>query len=207
VGDAGADGIVGWDIPVTKASRTRRRFVDSGGPIIERVHPSLIFWGTAWATTPPPAPSSDAITNALRQLLDSPYLSRLYAYRKSIDYRYPSTNGTLGGTSTVASALGTGASRSPANQPAGFTDNDVAQLVTNLVTSKFSPLRDQTNPNLLYLVITPADPSIAFNSARGEHFAAPDGDHFSRARRGRLRSGRDCDHRSAEHVRHTVGLV
>jgi hypothetical protein len=171
-GDVGAGGVVGWELPITKARTSRQRFVDNGGPVIERVRVWLIFWGTAWAARPAPNPSPATITNAVRQILDSPYLSKLHEYRKSIGYRYPSTNGVLAGTSTVASATGSGATQSPASPPAGFTDSDVTPLVTNLITAKFSPLHDPSDPNLLYMVITPADRTMMLNAARGEHYAA-----------------------------------
>lgn len=172
-GEGGAAGGVRWDVPLSDVRKTRQRFVDNGGPVIERARVWLIFWGSAWeALRPEPDPSSDQITASFRQILDSPFLSRLHDYRPSIGYRYPSQNAVLGGTMTVRSELGTGATKSAADPPAAFKDQDVTNLVTNLITARFPRLPEPRDPNELYVVVTPADGAMANKSAKGEHYAA-----------------------------------
>jgi len=152
-----------WDLP----SNRLRRFTDNGGPVIDRVNVWLVFWGTAWTRHPPPNPSWRDLADDVGLILHSPYLSKLRQYRSSLGYADRSEEGVLGGVIAVDTT------QSPADPPANFTDDDVATLIANLITSPLPTFRlpnPDSDPNLLYIVITPSDPSLGTTS-NGKHFA------------------------------------
>ena len=45
------------------------KFSDNGGPVIEIPRVQLIYWGNEWTSSPPPTPSADDITGAVRTIL------------------------------------------------------------------------------------------------------------------------------------------
>jgi hypothetical protein len=108
-----------------------------GGPVINNVHPDLVFWGRGWNTGSGPEMRANII-NAVESMVASPYVSRLSEYRSSI-----------GAGSQVAWVTDTdsspGASFSPAEPGAlldlGFLDTHIA-----------NPFY-QADTNRLYIVI------------------------------------------------------
>jgi len=164
-----------WDVPFNRLRA--RHFTDAGGPVIDRVNVWLVFWGTAWTRTPPPTPSWNDLAADVELILHSPYLSRLRQYRGSLGYESRFDEGVLGGAFAADTPTGSGPSQSPADPPANFTNDDVntssdivGTLVANLITSPSPRLPDpDSDPNLLYIVIAPSDPSLG-GSSNGAHF-------------------------------------
>lgn len=167
--EAGLGGAMPWDLPLGRALEGRAEFVDHGGPVMEHVAVQLIFWGTAWSGTGLTIPTRSQVTDAIRKILDSPYLSRLHQYRDSIGYLRPDENGVVQGTFTGDRDVGS----SPADPPPSFEVGDVARFVENLIMVEAVPI---PNDDLLYAVIMP--PGFG-GSADGKWWYAA---HFARNR-------------------------
>ena len=44
-------------------------FTDHNGTLIQFVRVYLIFWGSAWASNPPPSPTTAQVTDAVNRIL------------------------------------------------------------------------------------------------------------------------------------------
>jgi hypothetical protein len=64
------------------------RAFNMGGPVINNVHPYLVFWGNGWNTSSGPAMRADLI-NFVNNLVTSGYVSGLSEYRSSIGAGIP----------------------------------------------------------------------------------------------------------------------
>src|SRR6516162_6734481 len=59
------------------------RAFNMGGPVINNVHPYLVFWGNGWNTSSGPAMRNNLIS-AVNSMATGPFVSRLSEYRNSI---------------------------------------------------------------------------------------------------------------------------
>ena len=123
-------------------------FTDQGGPVLNQVHVQLIFWGNAWANNP--TPSVTDITNAVTKILAGSYTSALAQYRGI-------QPGSLHGTTIVTTS----------NPPNSFSDSDVSNLISSLISTGTVPA-PHTDNQLLYCVIMPVGASSGGNFI-GEH--------------------------------------
>jgi hypothetical protein len=127
------------------------KFHDSGGPVLSNARIQLIFWGASWGTAPPPTPSAAQVSNAVTNILNSPYLSALSQYRN-----------TIGPASLRGTTLATGS-----NPPNPFSDQNVVDLLTGLLDNGTLP-----NPLLdpaLFCVIVPKGTNNTGSGFIGEH--------------------------------------
>lgn len=129
-------------------------FSDHGGVIIPQVHLYLIFWGSAWNAAGA-VPSMGQVTDAVINILTGPYMASLHQYRGI-------NSGYLEGTVLVSTAVG----NSPATPSANFNNNDVANLLTNLISAGRLP-DPSTDSELLYMVMLP--PGVSQPGLLGEH--------------------------------------
>ena len=129
-------------------------FSDHGGVIIPQVHLHLIFWGSSWNSAGA-VPTMGQVTDAVINILTGPYMASLHQYR-GID------SGYLAGAALVSNAVGS----SPASPPANFTNDDVANLLTNLISAGRLP-DPSTDNELLYMVMLP--PGVSQPGLLGEH--------------------------------------
>jgi hypothetical protein len=85
------------------------KFSDNGGKVLQVIQVQLVYWGSAWASTTGPAnPSSTAVTNDVRAMLHSAYMTGLAEYRGI-------GRGFLRGATVITSS----------DPPRGFTDNQL----------------------------------------------------------------------------------
>jgi hypothetical protein len=127
------------------------KFHDGGGPVLSNARIHLVFWGNSWGTAPPPTPSAAQVSNAVVNILNSPYLSALSQYRN-----------TIGPASLRGTTLATGS-----NPPNPFSDQNVVDLLTGLLDNGTLP-----NPLLepvLYCVIVPQGVNNTGSGFIGEH--------------------------------------
>jgi hypothetical protein len=124
------------------------RFVDKHGRVLERPQLYLIYWGSAWqtASTPPAA----EVTDAVRTLLASAYLTGLTQYRGS-------GHGVLRGSTLVAS-----------DPPDRFTDDEVADFVDDQIALGTVPGPDPNNQTV-YGVVLPTGVTPESPGWTGEH--------------------------------------
>ncbi len=124
-------------------------FVDNGGLVFPNAHIQLIFWGSAWNTSP--TPSVSEITNAVINIVYGPYMSGLSQYRciKNASYR---------GNTVVTSS----------NPPNPFSDTDVGNFITTLIGNGTLPEPDEDN-QILYCVIMPVGVNNTSSGFVGEH--------------------------------------
>src|SRR3954454_9089577 len=93
-----------------RAGGAAAKFQDNGGAVIQIPRVVLLYWGSAWtATAPSPAPTSQAITNAVIAMLRSAYMTGLAEYRE------------IGRGHLIASVVYT-----QSNPPNGFSDSNVS---------------------------------------------------------------------------------
>jgi hypothetical protein len=133
------------------------KFVDNGGAVIEIVRLQLIYWGSAWASNPPPTPTSAQVTAAVQQMLAGPYMTGLAQYR----------------------AIGRGHVLGPvvvtnSNPPNPFTDSNVANFIAGLISNGTVPGLDAAKANL-YFVIMPKNVNSTSGGVIGEHTYYTDG--------------------------------
>jgi hypothetical protein len=126
-------------------------FTDHGGAVIQFVRMYLIFWGNAWASNPPPTPSTAQVTDAINRIVSGGYLTGLAQYRGI-------GQGYILGSTTVTSS-------SPVQ---GFTDAQVASLIQGLISAGTIPNLDPTNQTL-YMVFTPKGIGHQGGGSIGEH--------------------------------------
>ena len=125
-------------------------FTDHGGTVIQFVRVQLIFWGQAW-TTPPPTPTVAEVTDAINRILSGGYMTGLAQYRNI-------GQGYILGSTTVTSS----------NPPNNFTDSQVSNFISGLISAGTIPQLDAQNQTL-YCVFMPKG-IIAQNSGDiGEH--------------------------------------
>jgi hypothetical protein len=126
-------------------------FTDHGGAVIQFVRVYLIFWGNAWASSPPPTPTTAQVTDAINRIVSGGYMTGLAQYRGI-------GQGYILGSTTVTSS-------SPVQ---GYTDAQVATLVQNLISAGTIPNLDRDNQTL-YCVFTPKGINHQGGGAIGEH--------------------------------------
>lgn len=133
------------------------KFADSGGAVMQIPRVVLLFWGSAWTATPPPVPTQAAVTNGVRAMLSSAYMTGLAEYRQ------------VGRGHLVASPVYTAT-----NPPASFTDANVANFVAARIADGTVPALDQFNQNL-YIVVMAQGVRSSNPSFIGEHTYYTDG--------------------------------
>jgi hypothetical protein len=107
--------------------------VDQGGPVIAHVDVGLVFWGAAWSRS---QALMDNLTNSVREIMRSPYLSGLSQYRGV-------GNGQLLRTDLITST-------SPA---AHTTLSQFATLVKTNLDHGTLPVTPDMDSQILYVVI------------------------------------------------------
>jgi hypothetical protein len=133
---------------VTDPSGRHDRFVDRHGLVLPNPQLYLIYWGGAWGAAPTPAAAQ--VTDAVRALMASPYLTGLTQYRGS-------GRGALRGSMLVASS-------DPAD---GFTDKQVAEFVDDQLAAGTVPGPDPDNQTV-YGVVMPTGITPGF-ATWGKH--------------------------------------
>jgi hypothetical protein len=119
----------------------------------------LIFWGSGWLTSTNPLMSD--ITAAARRLLSGPYLSRLAQYSNP-------GGKTLGVAHLSKSILDSSSDPSPA----GVTNGDIEQEISNAINKKLLPdtFHTDNGNQALYIVVTlPTIKSVDHPEAGGYH--------------------------------------
>lgn len=132
-------------------------FTDHGGRIIQSPKVVLIFWGTAWASIPPPIPSPGEIADAVSTIATGQYTDSLRQYRGI-------SRGSLQQVAYVTSAVGS----APASPPNPFSDGDVHQVINELCSAGRVP-SPANDGNLFYCVITPTNTANTNANFIGEH--------------------------------------
>lgn len=112
------------------------KFNDNGGAVIEIVRLQLIYWGAAWASSPPPSPTSAQVTSAVQQMLAGPYMTGLAQYRGI-------GRGHLLGSVVVTTS----------NPPNPFNDTNVKNFVSGLISAGTVPGLDAAKANLYFVVM------------------------------------------------------
>ena len=133
------------------------KYSDNGGPVIQIPRVQLIYWGNAWTSSPPPTPSADDTTSAVRTMLAGPYMTGLVEYRQV-------GRGHLLGASVISSS----------DPPNPFTDSDVANMISARIGDGTLPGVDEFNQNL-YMVIMPQGVNNSTSGFVGEHTYYSDG--------------------------------
>jgi hypothetical protein len=126
-------------------------FSDHNGAVIQFVRVYLIFWGSAWASNPPPTPTTGQVTDAVNRILSGGYLTGLSQYRGI-------GQGYILGTATVTAS----------NPPNGFTDTNVSNFIKGLISAGTIPDIDADNQTL-YIVVMPRGTNASNTSFIGEH--------------------------------------
>jgi hypothetical protein len=124
-------------------------FVDNGGAILTNVNLQLIFWGSAW--TRAPNPSDIQIENSVVNILNGTYMSALSQYRGIGKGRYR-------GKVLITSS----------DPPNPFTDQDVVNLLTSLITNRTVP-KPSDDSQILYCVVVPVGVNNSGSGFIGEH--------------------------------------
>jgi hypothetical protein len=138
----------------TEQSGRHARFVDKHGLVLPNPQLYLIYWGGAWQAAP--TPTAAQVTDAVRTLMASAYLTGLTQYRGS-------GRGALRGSTLVASS----------DPPDGFTDEQVARFVDAQITAGTVPGPDPGNQTV-YGVVMPTGVTTGF-ATWGKH------DYFERS--------------------------
>lgn len=126
-------------------------FTDHGGVVIQFVRVRIIFWGSAWASTPPPTPTTAQVSDAINRIVSGGYMTGLAQYRGI-------GQGYVLGSVTVTSS----------NPPQNFTTNQVATFVQGLISAGTVPNLDPDNQTL-YLVFMPKGINTQGGGAIGLH--------------------------------------
>jgi len=126
-------------------------FTDHNGAVIQFVRVQLIFWGKAWASNPPPTPSTAQVTDAVYRILTGGYMTGLAQYR-GIGQGY-----ILGSTTVTAS-----------DPPNSFTDTQVANEIKALISAGTISNLDTANQTLYY-VFMPKGTNASNSNFIGEH--------------------------------------
>jgi hypothetical protein len=130
-------------------SDAQARFVDKHGRVLESPQLYLIYWGAGWQAAP--TPTAAQITDAVRTLLASAYLTGLTQYRGS-------GRGALRGSALVTST----------ELPDGFTDDLVADFVDDQLTAGTVPGPDPDHQTV-YGVVLPTGVTPDSPGWNGEH--------------------------------------
>ncbi len=165
IGGGVATTLMEWDrvdlhalIPPLAAGGTPRNdFIDHGGPVLTSARVVLVFWGTAWATIPPPTPSAGEIADAVAVICAGQYMNSLRQYRNI-------GRASLQEVVYVTAAVGSAA----ANPPNPFSDNDVGNLINQLCIAGRVPSPAADN-QLFYCVIMPRGVNSTNGNFIGEH--------------------------------------
>jgi|GEM_PF-4456614 hypothetical protein len=128
------------------------KFSDNGGKVLQVTQVQLVYWGSAWASTTPPAnPSSAAVTNDVRAMLHSAYMTGLAEYRGI-------GRGFLRGATVITSS----------DPPSGFTDDQVWTFIDGQITAGTLPAPD-VDDQTLYVVVMPQGVNSSNTAFIGEH--------------------------------------
>jgi hypothetical protein len=107
---------------------------EGAGPVVGHVQVYLVFWGSDW--TQNSTPTSEAVTNAVVQILYGPYMSELFQYEGI-------GGGRLVGTKTIRST----------DPNLGFFNNDVKTFVSNQLNANVLPLPTRDNEYLFFVIM------------------------------------------------------
>lgn len=150
---AGASGIVlplpSRATPPAPATAGGTSLVDYRGTVIKNVTVQLVFWGSAWAGSA--TPTADEVTDAVKSLMASSYMSALHQYRGIQPGKYR-------GRILVTNS----------NPPNPFSNDDVSRLITRCFEARTLP-EPETDPMLLYCVIMPPGVAYRERTVIGEH--------------------------------------
>jgi hypothetical protein len=135
---------------VTEQSGQHAKFVDRHGLVLPNPQLYLIYWGGAWRAAP--TPTAAQVTDAVRTLMSSAYLTGLSQY-------HGSGRGALRGSTLVASS-------DPAE---GFTDEQVARFVDDQITAGTVPGPDPANQTV-YGVVMPTGVTPGFATWGKHHY-------------------------------------
>jgi hypothetical protein len=127
------------------------RFVDKHGLVLKTAQVYLLYWGSAWLPQAAPTPSADRVTNAVRTMMASIYMTGLAQYRG------------IGRAVVRGSAVLTSS-----EPPAGFTDEQVGRFVDDQLTAGTVRGPDADNQTL-YAVVVPAGVEPGSADWDGEH--------------------------------------
>jgi hypothetical protein len=133
------------------------KFADNGGAVIEIARLQLIYWGSAWGSSPAPSPTSAQVTSAVQQIFSGPYMTGLTQYRDI-------GRGHLLGSVVVTSS----------NPPNPFTDTNVSNFIAGLISAGTVPGLDAAKANL-YFVVMPKGVNSSSGGVIGEHTYYTDG--------------------------------
>jgi hypothetical protein len=166
--------------PVATVSRTftwafapesSRTVSDAGGPVITNVDVDLVFWGAGWLTA---TALKQNVTNSVKTIMNSPYLSGLAQYRGI-------GNGQLLRTDTITST-------DPAAQT---TDSQFKAFVQANINNGGLPVTPNMDNQILYIVIPPPGTTDPQESAAGAH--GTDSSNFGRFHYGWTENVNDLD--------------
>jgi hypothetical protein len=139
----------GPDAGVSAGSGTTPTFSDHGGPVLDHAQLQLIFWGGAWDGVATPAAAE--VTDAVRAILGSPYMSGLAEYRG------------IGPAALHGSFVASGS-----DPPQLFSNDQVATFLKGLIQGGSVPEPDEVS-QLVYVVVMPPGVSHQDQSLIGEH--------------------------------------
>ena len=142
---AGGDETFAPDYTVTSTT-------DGGGKVLTDVEVILIFWGSFWATTPSPTPSSDTYKQAIEGIVTGPYMSGLRQYRG------------VGQGTLIYSEVYTGTDPKDL-----YTDSDVVTLITDRLNNNSSMPAPAAGHNRFYAVIAPKGIRNSNTGFAGQH--------------------------------------
>lgn len=114
--------------------------IDHNGPILQNVRVEEIFWGRWWNNN---MSFLTQVNSAVATIISGPYMTDLQQYRGI-------GRGRLGNMTMVTNPIGS----SPADPPSLFKTNDVEQLISNLIGTKFVP-DPQSDDQILYTIFFP----------------------------------------------------
>jgi hypothetical protein len=126
------------------------RFVDRGGPILNKADVYLLYWGKSWEPTGTSYPTHDEITAAFRILIGGPYLGGLGQYRGI-------KPAVLRGSTVVGSS----------DPPRAFTDEQVGDFLDAQFDAGRVPEPDRDH-RAVYVVVMPVG-AYAAGGSTGEH--------------------------------------
>jgi hypothetical protein len=113
------------------------RFIDRGGPVLNKADVYLLYWGNTWTTSGTSYPTPDQITTAITTLLGGPYLSGLAQYRGI-------KPAALRGSTVITSS----------DPPPAFTDEQVGDFLDTQLDAGLVPETDRDH-QALYIVVLP----------------------------------------------------
>jgi hypothetical protein len=128
------------------------RFVDHGGPVLNKADVYLLYWGNTWTATRTSYPTPEQITAAITTLIGGPYLSGLAQYRGI-------KPAVLRGSTAVTSS----------DPPPAFTDEQVGDFLDTQLDAGLAPEPDRDHQPLYIVVLPPGAYAGGDSHFVGEH--------------------------------------